>query len=385
MDTPDQTFSSGGDASEDSSPATDRAPGSSPFPPTVPPFGGGPVVPPPPQPARSRRGLWTCLVVLLVFGGLGIVCLVAVGWFVQSTGLMDATNRIDGPFTGGGRVGLLRVESLITDASRSLETIRYYAETESIKAVLVRIDSPGGSVGASQEIYQALLDLRKRKEVVISMGNVAASGGYYIACAGREIYTNPGTLTGSIGVILSIPNIEKVSDKIGITEVVLKSGRFKDAGSMVRPMTEEERGLLQGVIDDTYKQFAEAVLESRREALTSALDRIQKDPNAPELGILGPDILPVAGLDAKSFLDRIADGRVVTGRQAKVLGLVDKVGTQADALSALGKMVGIVRPELFEYKPKRSLSDFLNSTAQSAMQGTGLPLRGARLEYRLAF
>ncbi len=365
------------------------APGGSATPPPPPPpsphppFGGGPVGPPQP-PRKSRRGLYTCLVVVLGGGALCVFLLFIGARVLES---MVDMGGIQMPLPKSeDTIGLLRIENVILNEEKVLEVIRRYKELDNVKAVLVRINSPGGSVGASQEIYEGIKSLKRDgKKVVVSMGNVAASGGYYIACAADKIYTNPGTLTGSIGVIMSVPNLEKISEKIGIDQVVIKSGKLKDVPSYTRQMTEEERAYLQNVIDDTYNQFLEAILEFRTEPLTAAMEEIKAETDPEKLRAFGPGVQPPPGATAEDYLRQIADGRVMSGRQAVALGLVDAVGTREDALDALAEMLGIEAPDLYEYKPKRTLFDVLSSGAESAIQGVGLPLRNARLEYRMPY
>ncbi len=178
------------------------------------------------------------------------------------------------------------------------------ASDKNIKGILLRINSPGGTVGMSQEIYEAVNDVRgKGKPVVISMGDVAASGGYYIAAAGDRIFANPGTLTGSIGVIMHMLNWQETEKKIGIQPFVLKSGAFKDIGSSDRAMTPEEKTLLQSIIMDSYDQFVTAVATGRK-------------------------------MD-KEAVKKLADGRIYSGRQAKNVHLVDELGGYEDALAWL--------------------------------------------------
>ncbi len=193
--------------------------------------------------------------------------------------------------------------SLPTGAKLALKNLKEAKENKRVKGVLIRINSPGGTVGASQEINQAVRELSKEKPVVASMGDLAASGGYYVACACDKIYANPGTLTGSIGVIMSGLNLKGLTEKLGIEPKIVKSGPFKDITSMYRPMTEDERAILQGLIDDSYDQFVTAVAKGRSMK--------------------------------KEDVKKLADGRIYTGRQALKNGLVDELGSYEDALSGL--------------------------------------------------
>ncbi len=187
----------------------------------------------------------------------------------------------------------------------------------------MRIDSPGGGVASSQEIYEAVIDLKKKKKVVASMGSVAASGGYMVACAADKIVANPGTITGSISAVMHFANAEELLKKLGLKASVVKSGKFKDIGSPVREMTAEEKALLQELVDDIYDQF---------------LDMVARDRNIP-----------------KENLRKIADGRVFTGRQAHKLGLVDYLGDMGYALTLAGEMSGMKgKPDVVYPKKKGS-------------------------------
>jgi protease-4 len=221
----------------------------------------------------------------------------------------------------------------------------YAAKDTNVKGVLLRINSPGGTVGMSQELYDAVSEVRKHKPIVVSMGDVAASGGYYTAAAADRILANPGTLTASIGVILQTINAEKLlTDKLGIKAVTVKSGKFKDILSPYRPATEAELSLLQDIIDSSYHQFLEAVLNGRTRDI--------KDPEVRNNRIRA--------------ITAIADGRVVLGSQAVEIGLVDQTGGLEDAKRVLQNLAGerfnISRPDrltLQEYESTFSIWDFL--------------------------
>jgi protease-4 len=221
-----------------------------------------------------------------------------------------------------------------------------------VKAIILRIDSPGGGVGPSQEIHREVLKAKTRKKVVTSMGSVAASGGYYIACASDLIVANPGTITGSIGVLMEFTNIEELFKKIGIKGVVLKSGEHKDIGSPFREMTPDEKKILQEVIDNVHQQFIQAVADGRK------MDR--------------------------SKVTQIADGRILTGEQAKQAGLVDQIGNLQDAIDTTAKLVGIEgKPNILYPKKKFSLWELLIRETVSAILQT-LNEKGFELNYRLS-
>lgn len=209
----------------------------------------------------------------------------------------------------GEAVGVVEIEGAIADARETIENIRQFREDDDIKAIVVRIDSPGGAVGPSQEIYREIRKTIGKKKVVASMGAVAASGGYYIACAADGIMANPGTITGSIGVIMGYTNFEQLLDKIGMVPVIIKSGPYKDTGSPTREMRDDERELLQTIISSIHQQFITAIAEGRK------MDRAQVEASA--------------------------DGRVFTGEDAKTRGLVDRLGNFEDALAWAGELGGI--------------------------------------------
>jgi protease-4 len=228
----------------------------------------------------------------------------------------------------GDRIALIRIEGLITDSKEATEDIKEYVKNPSIKAIVLRIDSPGGAVGPAQEIYEEVRKAAAKKKVIVSMGSVAASGGYYVASPATKIIANPGTLTGSIGVIMEIPNISGLMDKLGIRTEVVKSGRHKDIASIFRGIGKEEREILQGVLDNVHSQFIKAVAEGR-------------------------NMLP-------SDVEKIADGRVFTGEQALKEGLIDELGDLEDAVQAAAKLSGIKgEPAIVSKKERFSLIDLI--------------------------
>jgi len=231
---------------------------------------------------------------------------------------------------GGEKIAIINIKGVIVDSKSTVREIRKYADNPSVKAVIVRIDSPGGGVVASQEIYEELkwLKEKKQKKVVASMGTVAASGGYYVACASDLIVANPGTLTGSIGVIMEFANLEGLFKKIGVEGVVIKSGKHKDIGSPFRSLTKDEKDILQAIIDDVYAQFISAVADGRK-----------MKPEA---------------------VKELADGRIFTGRQAKELKLVDELGTMQDAINITAKLAGIKgEPGIIEKRMDFSILELL--------------------------
>jgi protease-4 len=230
--------------------------------------------------------------------------------------------------TLGDKIALLRVEGPIFDSKDTIDELKGYLKDSSIKAIVLRVDSPGGAVAPSQEIYEEVRKAVVKKKIVVSMGSVAASGGYYIAAPASRIIANPGTLTGSIGVIMEIPNLEGLMNKIGVKTEVIKSGRHKDIASVFRGIGKEEREILQNVLDNVHEQFITAVAEGRR--------------------MLRDDI------------KKIADGRVFTGEQALKAGLVDELGNLEDAIKAAASLAGIKgEPVVVTKKEKLSIINLL--------------------------
>ena len=257
------------------------------------------------------------LLVLILVALLG-----SIAWFSymrgSETGLMF-----------GEKVGVIEVKGVIANVQPIIEDLAKFRKDGSVKAVVVRIDSPGGGVSPSQELYEEVRRTVRQKPVVVSMGSVAASGGYYIASAAQKIYANPGTITGSIGVILQFTNFEELLRKIGFRMEVVKSGAYKDVGNPSREMTPEEKAYLQEVVDNVHQQFVRDVARGRR-------------------------------LDVEKVRE-VADGRIFTGEQAMGLGLVDELGNLKDAINAAAKMAAIEGEPKVVYpeKEKKSVFDYL--------------------------
>lgn len=253
------------------------------------------------------------------------------------------------------RIALIRVEGVILDSQETVGELRKFSENPYVKAIVLRIDSPGGGVVPSQEIHDAVKRVRAKsnKAVIASLGSVAASGGYYIAAATDRIVANPGTLTGSIGVIMETANVEGLLQKIGVEGVVIKSGKYKDVGSPLRKMTEEERALLQSVMDDVHTQFIEAVAEGRA----------------------------IEFKDAQA----LADGRIFTGRQAKDVQLVDEIGDLEDAIQLAADVVGIEgEPRVIEPRRRFSIRELLESKLTAVFPKLDFH-PGVSLKYLMAF
>lgn len=286
-----------------------------------------------------------------VLVGLAVIVGLIVFFFVASL-LVMRFGATPGEFSFGGRIAVVEIRGVITQSSGVIDELRRHREDNGVKAIVLRIDSPGGGVGPSQEIYQEVLKTRKEKKVLTSMGAVAASGGYYIACGSDLIVANPGTITGSIGVVMQFSNFEELMKKIGIKGVVIKSGAFKDTGSPFREMTPEERRLLQQVIDSVQEQFVQAVVTGRK------MDRAK--------------------------VAEIADGRILTGEQARKLGLVDELGNLQDAIDLAAKLVGIEgRPQVIYPRRKVTLWDLVLKDLTRGILDT-LIEKGFELSYRMS-
>jgi len=260
----------------------------------------------------KRSSLAWVLIIGAVLCGLFVIGLMA---------LMLMLSDGDRSFGGGDRIAVIPVEGVIDDgmAKNVNRYLKQYAEDSRIKAIMLRIDSPGGGVSPSQEIYREIRRIKdeKKKKIVVSMGSVAASGGYYIACPADRIFANPGTVTGSIGVIAEWINYKDLAEWAKVKPVVFKSGEFKDTGSPTRELTEREKVYFQAMIDELYGQFVAAVTEGRK-----------------GLGPKGSELDP-------ERVRQLADGRVYTGQSALSNGLIDKLGNYGDALAETARMVGI--------------------------------------------
>jgi len=268
------------------------------------------------------RRLTVVAATLVVYAG------VAALFFVVVSAVMRGG---DGGAMFGGRVAVVELEGIILDVENLMRDLRAHRDNPLVRAVVIRINSPGGVVAPTQEVHDALVRLRQAgKPVVASLGAVAASGGYYIATAADEIYANPGTLTGSIGVIMQMANLEMLMKRVGVDWVVVKAGQYKDLGNPGRPMTPEERRVLQALLDDVHGQFISAVAEGRK------LDRDE--------------------------VARFADGRIFSGTQAISLRMVDSLGTLEDAILAAARRADLPTPPSV-IRPRRRLSipDLLRS------------------------
>ena len=209
--------------------------------------------------------------------------------------------HLQGP--SGDRIGVVEIEGVISGSKEVMDDIVDFKDDASIKGVILRINSPGGGVGPTQEIYREVVKLTEKKKVYVSMGTTCASGGYYIASAGQKLYANPSTITGSIGVIMELMNVEDVLRKIGIKSNTIKAGEYKDTGSPFRPMTPEERAYLDGIVTNIYDQFTKDVATGRKMNVET--------------------------------VKKLAEGKIYTGTMAKDVGLVDAIGNFYDTVDAM--------------------------------------------------
>jgi protease-4 len=293
---------------------------------------------------KSSTHKWIAVGIFSAVALFAFVCLIAM--FIFGGGGSDG-NMLQ----FGKRLAVLRLEGEIFDASWHADALRSYRANNNVAGVLLRVDSPGGAVAPSQEIYREVAAFREAgKPLVVSMGNVAASGGYYVSAPAYKIFASPGTLTGSIGVIFSLPMYQELAKKVGIDFRMMKAGEMKDAGSPFRPMTDKEAAYFQELLNDVHEQFVTDVAAGR-------------DIDAEEIRA-------------------VADGRVLTGKQAVEQGLIDTLGGFAEALNYLGAVCGIaesVKP--IEKKPYTGWRELIMESAQKRIPGLEALSRRAGLYY----
>ena len=263
----------------------------------------------------------------LVF--FGFICLAFIGTQAMKDGIGERFSA------GSGNIGIVEVTGPILSSKEIIEQIRDFRENKNIKAIIVRIDSPGGGIGPSQEIYRELIKTRASKKVLASMGSVAASGGYYIASATQGIVANPGTITGSIGVIMEYANIMEIAKKIGISPVVIKSGEYKDIGSPLRELKENEQKILQDLVDELHLQFVSDAAKAR-------------EMEVPEMA-------------------KLADGRVYTGQKALELKLIDRLGNLDDAVQWAGELA-MIQGDLKPVYPRQDQLSLIRKLAETLLK-----------------
>jgi protease-4 len=262
----------------------------------------------------SRRHPY--LFFIIIFTSIAAVFIISVSvLFVLGSGVSSLDFR--------EKVGVVEITGVIKEARSVINSLKQFRKDDSVKAIVLRIDSPGGGVGPSQEIYREVQKTVKMKKVVASMGAIATSGGYYVAAGADGIVANPGTITGSIGVIMGFTNFEAVLKKIGLIPIVIKSGEYKDTGSPVRPMSSEERKMLQQFVDKIHSQFVKDVASGRN-------------------------------LDQKK-VEMVADGRIFSGQDAITFGLVDRLGNLEDAIEWAGRLGGITGEIATVYAKEKKL------------------------------
>ena len=258
----------------------------------------------------------------------------------------------DGGAAIGQRVAVVDIAGIISRADATIKLLHTYRDDASIKAIVVRIDSPGGSVAPVQEIYSELKKIEK--PIVASMGGSAASGGYYVACAADTIMANPGTLTGSIGVIMQFTQLKGLYEKVGLDHQVIKSGDFKDTGSPFRTLTVQERAVLQATVDDVYNQFVDAIFEARGHILT------------------------------RDEIVELADGRIFSGRQALESKLLDQLGNLPEAIETAAQLAGIPgKPKVIRKEKRTSLLEQLIGAKQMPALDEMFSLPGVTFRYEM--
>jgi len=277
----------------------------------------------------SRRHPY--LFFILIFSAIAAVVVISMSLLF----LLGTQDDFAGLDRGGGKVGVIEITGVISDAKQVIQQLKRFRKEASIKAIVIRIDSPGGSVGPSQEIFREIRKTIESKKVIASMGAVAASGGYYIAAGTNGIIASPGSITGSIGVIMGYANFRQILEKIGLVPVVIKSGEYKDMGSPVREMTGPEQHLLQDFVDKIHDQFVKDVASGRK-----------------------MDLAEVA---------KLADGRIFTGEEARKLGLVDRLGNLEDSIEWAGRLGGIEGDVTAVYVRDKKFS-ILKYLAESTLQ-----------------
>ena len=247
---------------------------------------------------------------------------------------------------------MIDITGIITKSDATIKLIHTYRDDPSIKAIVIRIDTPGGSVAPVQEIYSELQKIEK--PIVASMGGTAASGGYYVACAADTIMANPGTLTGSIGVIMQFTRMKGLYDKIGLEHQVIKSGKFKDTGSPFRSLTEEEQSVLQATVDNVYNQFVDTIFEARQSHLS------------------------------RSEIAELADGRIFSGQQALDRKLLDRLGNLPEAIELAGELANIDgKPKVVRKEKKTSLLEQLLGVQQTPVLDEMFSLPGVTFRYQM--
>jgi len=259
-----------------------------------------------------KKLFWFVVVVVLLF--------LFVNWLGSKFNMYESEDEID---LKAGNLAVIEVNGVIMESLPVIEQIQKIRESDQIKAVLVRIDSPGGAVGASQEIFMELKKLGAKLPLAVSMGNLAASGGLYVSLAGEKVFALPGTITGSMGVLMNVTNISRLMQKIYLDPITIRSGELKDAGNPTKPMDEKSRKFIQAMVDQNFAQFREDVKRERKLS--------------------------------DETITRLSDGRVVMGTEAVKIGLAQQIGTFQDAVDYLAEKAKLTKPKL-TYVSRKPLS-----------------------------
>ncbi len=279
---------------------------------------------------------------LFFFMIISICCTITFAGFIAfvSFGSKILNNQFVQPYSSAtGNIGIVEINGMILSSKKIIRNINAFKKNNDIKVIILRIDSPGGGIGPSQEIYREIMKIKAVKKIITSMGSVAASGGYYIASATDGIVANPGTLTGSIGVIMEYVNIMEIAKKIGISPIVIKSGEFKDMGSPLRKLKDSEKKIFQALVDELHLQFV-------------------------------TDAATARGIDIKTMAT-LADGRVYTGQKALKLKLIDRLGNLDDAVQWAGEMAGI-KGELKPVYPKEDKMTLFKKLADTLFKNINI-------------
>ncbi len=291
---------------------------------------------------KSRAGLAILLILFLAVGF--VIVLVAISLVSDTDKETSTWGQV---FESGNKIGVINLEGTIMSSDEILKQLQRYQKKSSIKAILIRVNSLGGTVAPAQEMYREIGKIKKKKPVVVSMETVAASAAYYVSSNANRIVCSQGTITGSIGVIMMLPEIHKVIEKIGVNVNIIKAGKYKDLGTGVRPLSDDERNILESFAAEIHEQFISDVAEGRK-------GKIEKDK-----------------------LREIADGRFFTGEKAKEMGLVDTIGNFYDAVKIAADLGGIkTEPELVY--PKKKWEGYLDILTESAAGAIGRAAEQAR-------
>lgn len=368
-------------------------PGAPPLPPTRGTSGGGrddrwgggargPVGYSEPPPKRKGSRVAPIIIFVVLVFGLGAWFFMTVVSHLFQIGFSGGGGFAAAQGMGDSQIALVRIEEPIMPGPSYdfwMNSLAEIGDNPKLKGVLIRLNSPGGSVGSSQEIYDEVLQLRKQgKKVYVSMGDVAASGAYYIAAASDKIHANRGTLTGSIGVISQFYQLQELAEKVGVDVETIKTGRFKDSGSSMRVMTDDERAMFDLLLENAYDQFLDDIISQRNTPLAKAFTDF-----TPEDFTEYQFETPAVGAVTREFLEQIADGRVYSGEQALKLGLVDELGSLNHSITQLAKDLKIKgEPKIYEPTRQMGFFELLQAKATGAVPSASLSPSRA-FQYRM--